>query len=89
MQLYSCLGNYPGMKLSLRSSVVRFFSSHIVAGIFWVMVLFGSNISVTEFPVQTISGQSHGDDVEFQDWRDGGLPNCCLSLRRMVRSLAV
>ena len=69
--------------------MVRFFRSHIVAGIFWVMFLLGSNISVTEFPVQTISGQSHGDDVEFQDWRDGGLPSCCLSLRRMVRSSAV
>ena len=44
---------------------------------------------MTEYPVQKISSQLNGDDVEFQDWRDGGLPSCCLSLRRMLRSSAV
>lgn len=43
-------------------------------------------ILVTEFPVQVISGQSQGDEVEVQDWMDGGFRSCCLRLRRMVRS---
>lgn len=74
------------MELLARSIVVKFFRSQIIGGIFWVMSLFRSEIPVTELKVQVISGQSQGDDVEVQDWRDGGLPSCCLRFRRIVRS---
>lgn len=66
--------------------MVKFFRLHIVGGIFWVMVLFRSEIPVTEFSVQVIPGQSHGDDVAFQELRDAGFPSSCLRLRRMVCS---
>lgn len=33
--------------------------------------------------VQLTSGQSHGEDEEFQEWMDGGLPHWSLSLRRI------
>lgn len=74
------------MELLERSIVVKFFRSQIIGGIFWVMSLCRSEIPVTELKVQVISGQSQGDDVEVQDWRDGGLPSCCLRFRRIVRS---
>lgn len=42
---------------------------------------------MTEPAVQITSGQSHGEDDEFHEERDDGLPSCCLTLRRRVRSL--
>lgn len=74
------------MELLARSIVVKFFRSQITGGIFWVMPLFRSEIPVTKLAAQVISGQSQGDDVEVQDWRNSGLPSCCLRFRRMLRS---
>lgn len=68
--------------------MVKFFRLQIVGGMFLVMVLFDSQIPVTEFSVQLISGQSQGDDVVFQELRDGGFPSSCLRLRRMDSSSA-
>lgn len=39
--------------------------------------------------VQLISGQSQGDDEEFQDWTDGRLPHCSLSFSRIDCSVSV
>ena len=68
------------------SSTVRFLRSQILAGILWVMLLPLSEILVTVLWVHVIFGQSHGEDEEFQDWSDGGLPSCCLTSSRIDRS---
>lgn len=47
-----------------------------------------SSTSTEPLPSQRVSGQSHGDDVAFQCWRERGLPHCCLRLRRVARSVA-
>ena len=59
------------------------------AGISSVMFLSWRKSPVTAPEVHLISGQSHGDDEEFQDWMDGGSPHCCLSLRRIDWSESV
>ena len=79
-------GNSPGMSLLERSSTMRFLRSQIVAGIFSLMALLWSEIAVTVLSVHLISGQSQGEDEEFHDWSDGGLPSCCLTSSRIDRS---
>ena len=66
--------------------MMRFLRSQIVAGIFSLMVLLWSEIAMMVLLVHVISGQSQGEDEEFHDWSDGGLPSCCLTSRRIARS---
>ena len=65
---------------------MRFLKSKIVAGIFSLMVLLWSETAVTVLLVHVISNQSQGEDEEFDDWSDGGLPSCCLTSSRIDRS---
>lgn len=69
------------------SSDLRLCRSQIVAGIFSVMFLLWSEIPVTLLWAHVISGQSHGDDDEFQDWRECGLPSRSLSSNSIDRSV--
>ena len=41
---------------------------------------------MTVLLVHVISNQSQGEDEEFDDWSDGGLPSCCLTSSRIDRS---
>ena len=43
-------------------------------------------VTVELLVLHVISGQSQGEDEEFQDWSDGGFPSCCLTSRRIDRS---
>lgn len=58
--------------------MLRFLRSQIVAGILSVMFLPRRMIPVTVLLAHSISSQSQGEDEEFQDWMDGGLPHCRL-----------
>ena len=51
------------------------------------MFMFESNILVTERSAHSISGHLHGEDEEFHDWIDGGLPHCCFRPSRMACSV--
>lgn len=74
------------MKLFLRSRTVRFLRSQINDGIVSVIAKLETLSSVTDPPVQLISGQVQWSDDEVQWDRKGGFSHCCLSLSRMVCS---
>ena len=43
-------------------------------------------VTVELLVLHVISGQSQGEEEEFQDWSDGGFPSFCLTSRRIDRS---
>lgn len=84
-QLWSWVGNSPGMQFDERSREVRFLRSQIDGGIWLVMSALEREIPVTRPAEHVIPCQEQGEVVAFQEERDGGFCHCCLMARRVER----